>query len=143
MWTDWLLYGSVALLAVGCLLHLMAAMSEDLDALERSPISTGRRLRQQPAPRSVNSVVRTGPPYCRPEGAEMKLRDYIECRRFETMRARGRKAQDPALELHKQHLSTCMLESNLNQMHRAFMERSIEKQNAILGDISAALRGTK
>ncbi len=35
MWTDWLLYGSVALLAVGCLLHLMAAMSEDLDALER------------------------------------------------------------------------------------------------------------
>ena len=35
MWTDWLLYGSVALLAVGCLLHLMAKLSEDLEALER------------------------------------------------------------------------------------------------------------
>jgi hypothetical protein len=73
----------------------------------------------------------------------MKLRDFIECRRFETMRARIRKMQDPALELHKQHLSTYMLESNLNQMHRAFMERSIEKQNAILGDISAALKEPK
>jgi hypothetical protein len=40
MWTDWLLYGSVALLAVGCLLHLMAAMSEDLDALERMAQAT-------------------------------------------------------------------------------------------------------
>jgi len=35
MWSDWLLYASVALLAVGCLLHILAAMSEDLEALER------------------------------------------------------------------------------------------------------------
>jgi len=75
----------------------------------------------------------------------MKLRDYIECRRFETLRARIRKMQDqdPALALHKQHLAASMLEGNLNQMHRAFMERSIEKQNAILGDIAAALKEPK
>ena len=35
MWTDLLFYGSVALLAVGCVLHVLRAMSEDLDALER------------------------------------------------------------------------------------------------------------
>ena len=35
MWSDWLLYASVALLAVGCLLHILEAMSEDLEALER------------------------------------------------------------------------------------------------------------
>ena len=35
MWIDWLLYASVALLTIGCLLHILAAMSDDLDALER------------------------------------------------------------------------------------------------------------
>lgn len=35
MWTDLLFYASVALLAVGCVLHVLRAMSEDLDALER------------------------------------------------------------------------------------------------------------
>jgi hypothetical protein len=34
MWIDWLLYASVALLTVGCLLHIVAAMSEDLEALQ-------------------------------------------------------------------------------------------------------------
>ena len=35
MWTDLLFGGSVALLAVGCVLHVLRAMSEDLEALER------------------------------------------------------------------------------------------------------------
>ena len=35
MSTDLLFGGSVALLAVGCVLHVLRAMSEDLDALER------------------------------------------------------------------------------------------------------------
>lgn len=42
MWTDLLFYGSVALLAIGCVLHVLAAMAEDVaamaedvDALER------------------------------------------------------------------------------------------------------------
>jgi len=35
MWIDWLLSGSVALLGLGCVLHMMASMADDLDVLER------------------------------------------------------------------------------------------------------------
>ena len=35
MWTDWLFFGSVAVLAISCLCHLMAMMADDLDLLER------------------------------------------------------------------------------------------------------------
>ena len=69
----------------------------------------------------------------------MKLRDYIQTRRFEVMQSRIRKTKDPA----EQNLHAYLLGLEMTRVHQDRMYQQCDIQSGYLEQIADALKDAK